>query len=174
MVFEMCHISMDKRVNQLIENYQCTFRERVRQKALELRDAPNALHTLSEFVINYEPLVLQKEAFASARSSSKKCIDGNHQCVAKRANGEQCTRRRQSNSNFCGTHKKNAPHGTVSNPESRIEVWSEEINGIVYYIDAFGNVYSMEDIMQKKENPSIVSKYVKNGDEYCILCVDNA
>lgn len=165
--------TMDKRVNQLIDNYHCTFRERVRQKAMELRDAPNALHALSEFVINYEPLVLQKDAFVSTRSRNKP-TDGEHQCNAKRANGEQCTRRRQSlSSEFCGTHMKRAPHGTIAQPELKVSVWAEEIKGIMYYIDGFGNVYSMEDMMQKKERPTIIAKYVKTNNEYCLMCLDN-
>jgi hypothetical protein len=38
----------------------------------------------------------------------------------------------------------------------------------VYYIDKFGNVYQAEDIVVNKHNPTIIAKYVKNGDVFTI------
>jgi hypothetical protein len=49
-----------------------------------------------------------------------------------------------------------------------MEVFAEEIKGIVYYIDHFNNVYKTEDIMEAKENPKIVAKYVKTETGYSI------
>jgi hypothetical protein len=42
-----------------------------------------------------------------------------------------------------------------------LEVVAEDIGGIVYYLDAFGNVYNTEDVLKGKDNPQIVAKYVK-------------
>ena len=44
----------------------------------------------------------------------KSVIPQYERCCANRANGEQCTRRRQLGINFCGTHQKGTPHGVVS------------------------------------------------------------
>jgi hypothetical protein len=96
-------------------------------------------------------------------------------CCAKRANGEQCTRRRKDDTTeFCGTHLKGTPHGVCSLEEEpkpqgqKIEVWAQDIQGIVYYIDKASNVYQVEDIMQGKLNPKIIAKYVKVGETYMI------
>jgi hypothetical protein len=50
----------------------------------------------------------------------------------------------------------------------QIEVWAQDIKGIVYYIDKTGNVYQAEDVIQGKTNPKIIAKYVKTNDVYSI------
>jgi hypothetical protein len=54
------------------------------------------------------------------------------------------------------------------NQGQKVEVWAQEIQGIIYYIDKSFNVYQTEDIMQGKVNPKVIAKYVKNGDTYSI------
>ena len=49
-----------------------------------------------------------------------------------------------------------------------MEVFAQEINGIVYYLDQRNNVYNTEDVMSSKENPRIVAKWEKNNGEYTI------
>lgn len=87
-------------------------------------------------------------------------------CVAKRSNGEQCTRRHKEGSQYCGTHNKGQPHGKVdemaSNIDAKKEVRAEEIKGIVYYIDDDGNVYDTEQVHHNLENPAVIGKYL-NG-----------
>jgi hypothetical protein len=50
----------------------------------------------------------------------------------------------------------------------KVEVWAQDIMGIIYYIDKAGNVYQAEDIISNKTNPKIIAKYVKHGDVYSI------
>ena len=99
-----------------------------------------------------------------------------------RANYEQCTRRKKNGCEYCGTHEKGTPYGIIKNaidseicqPCKKLEIWIQEIKGIYYYIDAFGNVYKHDDIMQNKKDPAILAKYSKNDDgvysipEFCI------
>ena len=65
-------------------------------------------------------------------------------CKARRANTEQCSRRKKEDEEFCGTHIKGIPHGRIENNDEdsgpkkkKIQVWVEEIKGITYYIDKF-------------------------------------
>jgi hypothetical protein len=39
-----------------------------------------------------------------------------------------------------------------------VEVWIQEIKGIVYYVDANKNVYDPEDILANKINPRVIMK----------------
>ena len=54
-----------------------------------------------------------------------------------RANGEQCTRKKDDN-DYCGTHDKNRPHGVISDQIkteeklNKVEVFIQDINGILY------------------------------------------
>jgi hypothetical protein len=66
------------------------------------------------------------------------------------------------------------PHGIVDaqnepkNTTQKIEVYAQDIQGIIYYIDKSFNVYQAEDIIINKLNPKIIAKYIKNGDVFSI------
>jgi hypothetical protein len=69
---------------------------------------------------------------------------------------------------------KGTPHGTLDVQNEiklntqKVEVWAQDIQGIVYYIDKFNNVYETADIIKNQVNPKIIAKYVKNGENYNI------
>jgi len=76
---------------------------------------------------------------------------------------------------FCGTHIKGTPHGEIKEGEQvkdtsiKIEVWAQDIKGIIYFIDKTGNVYDPQHIHQNLKNPAIIAKYNKNeNNEYSI------
>ena len=56
----------------------------------------------------------------------------------------------------------------ATNVNTKVEVWAEDIKGIIYYIDKNSNVYDPEDIVSNKKNPKIIAKYTKVGDVYSI------
>jgi hypothetical protein len=122
-------------------------------------------------------LSFEKDDFMKRRRV-KNMVPMENRCNAKRANGEQCTRKRRDDCEFCGTHYKGTPHGIAShedgtenansNESVTLEVFAEEIGGIVYYIDKFKNVYKTDDVLQSKLNPCVIAKWVKNGERYTI------
>ena len=85
-----------------------------------------------------------------------KPIDACDRCLAKRANDEQCTRRKKKGHQYCGTHSKNSPNGEVevvtTGPRKK-EVWAEEVQGIVRYVDSEGISYNVEDVISEIVNP---------------------
>jgi hypothetical protein len=50
----------------------------------------------------------------------------------------------------------------------KVEVYAQDIMGIIYYIDKNNNVYQAEDIVSNKLNPKVIAKYVKDGENYSI------
>ena len=92
--------------------------------------------------------------------------------MAKSSHDRQCTRRKRKGKNFCGTHLKGTPNGTIQKTtKSSIktkEVFTKDINGIVYYMDNDSNIYHMQDILENRVNPRIVLKYKKDGEMYTI------
>lgn len=165
---------MERRLNKKFETYISEFKDKVRDKVYELEfEEKNKANDLLEFVYEYERLVFQKED-VSKRKRIKNSIPLTNRCNAKRANGEQCTRRRKENCEYCGTHVKGTPHGLITNGSETnnltctIEVFAQEIGGIVYYIDKHNNVFNTEDVLQNKENPSIVASYQLNNGKYYI------
>lgn len=166
---------MERRINKKIENYISLLKDDIKNKTNELGLSQDSnVNQLLQYIFDYERLTLNKDDFMK-RKRVKNAVHLFDRCIAKRANGEQCTRRKKdANCEFCGTHLKGTPHGicsvedNVKNDEQKIEVWVQDIQGIVYYIDKNNNVYQTEDIIQRKKNPKIIAKYIKNGDSYSI------
>jgi hypothetical protein len=160
---------MEKRINKKIETYITAFKDDIRKKVTELSfDEKPKTNELLEFVYDYERLSLIKDDLVK-RKRVKNSVPNMNRCSAKRANGEQCTRRRKEGCEFCGTHIKGTPHGLMvenGNSETvshKVEVFAEEIFGIVYYVDKQNNVYNTEDILEGKQNPKIIAKCVKQS-----------
>jgi hypothetical protein len=160
---------MDKRLNKKIETYIVQFKDDIRDKIKEQCIKDSDAHEIMQFIYDYERLTLLKDDLTK-RKRVKNSIPGTNRCNAKRANGEQCTRRRKTDCEFCGTHSKGAPHGLMGTEDEQpslitkhnLEIRAEDIDGIIYHIDKFNNVYSTEDILKGGENPTIIATY-KNG-----------
>ncbi len=126
-----------------------------------------------KFVFDYQQLNLNKEDF-QRRKRTKNSVEAEGRCKACRATGEQCSRRRKGDSEFCGTHIKGIPHGKIEENNElekktkKRELWLEDIRGIQYFLDAEGNVYDYEDVLNKVRNPRIIAHYDKNDGKYSI------
>ena len=165
---------MEKRLNKKLEVYLTTFKDEIRDKATQLGLTKNEdINKLIQFIYDYERLSFEKEDFQK-RKRVKNFVPMFDRCCAKRASNEQCTRRKKENNEYCGTHLKGTPHGLVDLqentkvPTQKVEVWAQDIQGIIYYIDNKNNVYQTEEIVINKMNPKIIAKYVKNGENYSI------
>jgi hypothetical protein len=196
---------MERRINKKINSYLLTLKDNMKKHILHAQtnlkeiihansskntsnineDIDATMMELLQSIFDYENLVLQPEDYAK-RKRTKNNIPLHEQCIAKRANGQQCSRRKKGDYEFCGTHSKGTPHGIVSkdvsnnnehtNPDmnnKKVEVWLEDINGIMYYIDGTNNIYDTSDILNNNINPKIIAKYSKSligGEEvYSIL-----
>lgn len=158
---------MEKRVNKILETYIIGLKDEVKRKIHELKfDDKQKINTLLEFLYDYPRLTVTKDDLVK-RKRIKNSIPSTNRCNAMRANNEQCTRRRKTDSEYCGTHSKGTPNGFVQMNQctqsniKKIELVLEEVNGIAYYIDSFYNIYKTEDILSGKENPQIIAKYKK-------------
>jgi len=164
---------MERRLNKKLETYISKFKNDIRDKTAGLGIVPEQANQLLQFVYDYERVSVSKEDFAK-RKRVKNVVPFFDRCCAKRASGEQCTRRKKTDGEYCGTHMKGTPHGMVDNQEEttpssqKIEVWAEDIQGIIYYIDKNNNVYQAEDIVGNQQNPKVIAKYVKTGEVYSI------
>jgi hypothetical protein len=165
---------MEKRLNKKTEQYITNFKDSIRDKVQQMgMSKDNQTNQLLQYIYDYERLSFEKEDFQK-RKRVKNFVPVFDRCCAKRATNEQCTRRKKEGFEYCGTHIKGTPHGIMDSNEDnkvttqKIEVWAQDIQGIIYYIDKNNNVYKAEDIIVNKLNPKIIAKYVKNADVYSI------
>lgn len=166
---------MERRVNKKVVDYICGFKDTLVGDVQTILSTPNMSsqdmkNLLIGKIYNHPSISIDKEDFAK-RKRVKNAVPVFERCCAKRANGEQCTRRKKDEDMFCGTHVKGTPHGHMDevsdeHAQKKVEVFVVEIKGIAYYIDSIGNVYSPEDVMSNKDAPRIISKYTKTGDAY--------
>ena len=176
---------MDKKVNQMIRDDTDKFREQLKTQLVDLgliavgnqnhhHDATfvQASETILNFINNYEFVVIQKEDLKKRRRV-KNIVPMHERCCALRSDGGQCTRRSKDGNDFCGTHIKGIPHGQVNSKDTgikteKISVRTQDIQGIIYWIDDNNNIYNSEDIMKNQNNPEIIGKYLFTGDQYSI------
>jgi hypothetical protein len=168
---------MEKRVNKEIENYIFKLKQDIKEfiNVQEYQEIEKEkINELVEYVNEYQRLTLTKEDFIK-RKRLKNVIPAMNRCNARRCNGEQCTRRSKDNSEFCGTHCKGIPHGMISednkveNDKHNIELKAKCIKGIIYYIDEHDNVFNVNDILEKKENPRVIAKLDKQDKNNLIF-----
>jgi hypothetical protein len=166
---------MERRLNKKVESYISSFKDSIKEKASQMGVINNEeVNKLLHYIYDYDRLSFDKEDFMK-RKRVKNFVPIFDRCCAKRATNEQCTRRKKEGFEYCGTHIKGTPHGIIDTQENeikvntqKIEVWAQDIQGIIYYIDKFNNVYQAEDIIVNKVNPKIIAKYIKNGENYSI------
>ena len=161
---------MTKSINANFERFKNEVTEKLRQTG--------ASSDVIQFISEYSFPELASDEYTK-RKRVKNVIPFHEKCIAKRGDGEQCSRRKKKDSDFCGTHSKACPHGVVEvEPEAngdgnestsvikkQIEVWLEDINGIMYWINDTGRVYHPDDIRNNVENPRVIAHYEKNEDD---------
>lgn len=190
---------MERRISSKIDNYIIAFKDAVSLKIRELGSAASAAvasevngsgtnnstivastnttmdqfcKQLTSFVYEYEKLKLSKEDFMK-RKRVKNTVPIELRCLAKRANGEQCTRKKKEGCDYCGTHTKGVPCSIMDDDQEEcnspklnqqsVNIWVQNIKGIEYFIDGSQNVYKHEDVINNSANPRIIAKYTKNN-----------
>jgi hypothetical protein len=165
---------MEKRLTKKAESYITNFKDNIREKATQIGISQTPeIYQLLQYIYDYERLTFNKEDFQK-RKRVKNFVPIFDRCCAKKSSDEQCTRRKKDGNEYCGTHIKGTPHGIIDNQADakittqKIEVWAQDIQGIIYYIDNNNNVYRPEDIISNKINPKIIAKYLKTGEHFSI------
>jgi hypothetical protein len=175
---------MERRLNNKLEAYIIAFKNDIVARLQEVSgdltsdhssqivvDSRTKCNAIIGFVYNYEKLRLNKEDFMK-RKRVKSVVPIYDRCCAKRASGEQCTRRKKGNEMYCGTHIKGTPNSVMEEPSGetpttknvKVDIWAQDIKGIIYYIDKAGNVYDTEDIMKIDKYPKrVIAKYAQDG-----------
>ena len=165
---------METKINSKLDKFQLNFKDSIKEwlkaEGAVIMSSENIDVTSNflQFIYDYSNMSINKEDLQK-RTRVKNVVPHCELCVAKIANGAQCTRRKQSeDTQFCGTHIKGQPYGIETKVDKtkqqtkKIEIWVQEIKGISYYIDKANNVYEQKDIISNIPNPSIIAKWALN------------
>lgn len=165
---------MEKIINNKIEQYSLSFKEKMKDKINSLNIyETDKLNKFIEFIDNYGPLVFEKGDLVNSKRIKIE-LAPNIRCTAKRICGKQCTRRKKVDCDYCGTHYKTLPNGVfdsdIQNIETTlsIDIFTKDIEGIIYHIDKNLNVYNTEDMLGEKLNPRIIGKVQEINNVFTI------
>lgn len=155
---------MEKRIQSYVDTHMQNFKDITRSIVTNEEMTPNEK---LEKIYAYERCVINLESFIK-KKRVRNIIPHEEKCVAYRANKERCTRRKKDGHDVCGTHLKGTPHGKVTSESSstnikKKDVWTQDIGGIIYYIDNENNVYDSNDIMKSKVSPTVIGKCRQNS-----------
>ena len=167
---------METRIQQKVDDHLRAFKNGIRDWLVKYEanvttgtGSVDLTDEFLQFMFDTENIQLQKEDF-QRRKRIKNHVPFSERCCAKRANGEQCTRRRLEGV-FCGTHSKGAPHGVIDENAGvgqqtleKVEIWLQVIQGISYYVDQHKRVYSPEDIVANQVNPRVIGRWESTTD----------
>lgn len=163
---------MERRIKQKVSDYVSKMKSDIIEYVNTKELSESDVNYITNYISNYTMLDLTKDDFVR-RKRVKNVVPLFERCHAKRANGEQCTRRSKESDQFCGTHSKGQPHGIVSDNNQevtykKITVQAHDIKGIIYYLDNNSNVYDPNDIINGIKNPKIIAKYICTNGVYSI------
>tara|TARA_A100001015_G_C15035260_1_gene735789 strand:- start:2682 stop:3182 length:501 start_codon:yes stop_codon:yes gene_type:complete len=165
---------MERKLNQKANKYFTSFKDDIAKYINNLNIDDSTKNSFIQTVYEYKRFEITKLDLQK-RKRIKNSVPLHERCNALRANGEQCTRRKKGCDKFCGTHTKGTPHGIVDSSKeqnniTKVKVWQQDINGIIYFLDKNFNVYDPQDVHQNIMNPKIIAKYkVKPNGDYVIL-----
>ena len=161
---------MESKLNAKIHTYMNQFKHECIMKLNETQNTQSSSSSASsqaiiQYILDYPQFIVDIQDLQK-RKRVRNAVPICERCIANRINNTQCTRRKQTGYEFCGTHIKGQPYGIIqdkmetTNPVMKqVDIRNEEINGIHYYIDNNNNVYKTEDILSNKTNPTIITKY---------------
>ena len=162
---------MERNIKVKIDSFSLNFKQNIKtwlnDKKVIDSDSIDITQEFIQFIYDYETLVLESDDFKK-RKRIKNQIPNYERCCALRCNTERCTRKKKKDCEYCGTHNKGTPYGTIddvgkSDKVKKISIWLEEINGIHQYIDENQNVYSTEDMNEGINPPRIISNWIKDS-----------
>lgn len=158
---------MQNRINKKVSEYIQLFKNDLCSKISN--NDYETKNDLIKYIYDYDNFKLKDEDL-NKRQRNKTTICISERCMAKRSDGEQCSRRKRKKYDFCGTHLKGQPHGKVNNVENsehyleldnikvKVDVYTEEEQGVIYFKDKNENYYNTDDVMGELINPRIMHK----------------
>ena len=151
---------MERKIDEQVNTYITRFKEHVRR---EILDNSKTANKTVEDIFKFDDFKFDISSI-NKKKRVRNVIPNDERCIAYRADKDRCTRKKKDGCDVCGTHMKGTPHGVINSTDvkvniKKIEIFTQDIGGIIYYVDNDKNVYSSNDIMKNVNIPSVIGKY---------------
>tara|TARA_X000000950_G_C13556709_1_gene513836 strand:- start:107 stop:535 length:429 start_codon:yes stop_codon:yes gene_type:complete len=137
---------MENRIRKKVNTYLNDFKDDIMKTVTSKQSDVDILN----FISSYPRLSLEEDDF-SKRKRVKNHVPQYDRCIAKRADCQQCTRRKKEGTFYCGTHMKGTPHGEINkdtiHQKRKVELVIKYDKGIPHYTDDKGVIYCAEDVL---------------------------
>jgi len=165
---------MDKRVNDKITTSMRSIKDSITSwfeenscNVISIHDGQDKTSDLLKYIYDMQLPHISIDDLQK-KTRTRAIIPDDIRCTARRASGEQCSRRRKGNYTTCGTHaKSNDVSGPV--PHKIVKYKTCVYKGIHYYIDDNHNVYQTEDIMNSVEHPRIIATWNIDDNQKVVI-----
>ena len=162
---------MEKKLQTHVDSYVTNFKGQVRD--ILLNNDQKSINDKLEEIFEIPPCLIDMKSF-SRKKRARNIIADSERCCAFKAAQDRCTRKRREGHNVCGTHLKGTPHGMINEEiqektTKKIDVFTMDIGGIIYYVDNKRRVYSSTEIMSGKTNPTQIGCYNINANGQPVL-----
>jgi hypothetical protein len=157
---------MDKYYTE-IDTFVDNFKKEVKKSFIDSNE-----NEFNSFIDNYDSF--KNHSILNVKPKMNHSIPSNQRCIARKSINDQCTRRKNKISCFCGTHSKIQPFGFCKDSLDNdcvmriIVLYTQDINGIIYHLDEYFNIYNTEDVINDKQNPTIIGRVSKVNDTYTL------
>jgi hypothetical protein len=121
---------------------------------------PEKINQLVEYILGYDRIELNSNDFLCSPAKKPRTTSSGR--VSKKKKDTQ-------NNDLAEFFSTDAEQVAPVVVPSSIELVAQDILGITFFIDSFGNVYNTEQVMNKLPNPQIVAHYTRDKEgRYCI------
>ena len=162
----------EKKINEKASKYCSSFKSDICKEISKLSLSEEVKIEFAEKVQNYGNLLYNADDLSSSKRKQN-TIPMKNRCMATKIDGLRCTRKMKDGNQFCGLHLKSSgqciPVDAKGDAQQQREIFTQDINGIIYYLDNYNNVYKMDDVLRNDENPGVIAKYTKSGETYNII-----
>lgn len=166
---------MEKNITNIVNRHNLTFKSNLKdwftnnKSKIVDEEGNDVTNKFIQHMFDFPSLELTSNDFKRRERSESNVADCDR-CLALKSNGARCSRRKKNIDGkimgYCGTHLKGISNGSVEETnivqKEKIQIWIQEINGIIRHIDDKGNIYKTDDIIDRVDSPRIIATYTQD------------
>lgn len=148
--------TVESTVNYKVQSYISQMKFDIQRHIMGLHfvHEPEKINQLVEYILGYDRIELNSNDFLCSPAKKPRTTPSSRVSKKKKDSVISAMPMNNDLADFFSTDAEVLPVAP-----STIELVAQDISGITFFIDSFGNVYNTEQVMNKLPNPQIVAHY---------------